>query len=110
MSEEDLKLVLAKYQQKTFELFNQNIVLETQVEKLTSVVNSMNIEIEKMCNKLNAKKMTYASYYSDKLTYLNIISNNTEYSGDEILQKYNSLRNKYSSHKLKHIIDKIVVS
>lgn len=69
-----------------------------------------NIEIEKMCNKLNAKKMTYASYYSDKLTYLNIISNNTEYSGDEILQKYNSLRNKYSSHKLKHIIDKIVVS
>jgi DnaJ-class molecular chaperone len=48
MSEEDLKLVLAKYQQKTFELFNQNIVLETQVEKLTSVVNSMNIEIEKM--------------------------------------------------------------
>lgn len=48
MSEEDLKLVLAKYQQKTFELFNQNIVLETQVEKLNSVINSMNIELEKM--------------------------------------------------------------
>jgi len=48
MSEEDLKLVLSKYQQKTFELFNQNIVLETQVEKLNSVINSLNIEIEKM--------------------------------------------------------------
>jgi hypothetical protein len=48
MSEEDLKLVLAKYQQKSFELFNQNIVLETQVEKLTATLNTLNIEIEKL--------------------------------------------------------------
>jgi hypothetical protein len=48
MSEEDLKLVLSKYQQKTFELFNQNIVLETQVEKLTSTINNLNIELEKL--------------------------------------------------------------
>jgi hypothetical protein len=48
MNEEDLKLVLSKYQQKTFELFNQNIVLETQVEKLTSTVNNLNIELEKL--------------------------------------------------------------
>ena len=48
MSEDDLKSVVAKYQQKSFELFNQNIVLETQVEKLNSTVNSLNIELEKL--------------------------------------------------------------
>jgi ABC-type metal ion transport system substrate-binding protein len=68
-----------------------------------------NIEMENVCNELNAKKMTYASYYSDKSTYLNILSNNTEWSGDEILEKYNRIREKYSSDKLKHIIDKILV-
>jgi len=48
MSEEDLKLVLAKYQQKAFDLFNRNIVLETQVETLTSTINSLSIELEKL--------------------------------------------------------------
>jgi cell division protein FtsB len=48
MSEEDLKLVLAKYQQKTFELFNKNIVLETQVETLSLSVDKLNKEIEKL--------------------------------------------------------------
>lgn len=48
MSEEDLKLVLSKYQQKTFELFNQNIVLETQVEKLNANVQALSIELEKL--------------------------------------------------------------
>ncbi len=48
MSEEDLKLVLSKYQQKTFELLNQNIVLETQVEKLNATVQSLSTELEKL--------------------------------------------------------------
>jgi len=48
MSEEDLKLVLSKYQQKCFELMNQNIVLETQVEKLNATVQSLNNELEKL--------------------------------------------------------------
>jgi hypothetical protein len=48
MTEEDLKLVLAKYQQKTFELLNQNIVLETQVEKLNVAVSSLSAELEKL--------------------------------------------------------------
>jgi hypothetical protein len=41
MTEEDLKAVLAKYQQKAFELFNQNIVLETQVEQLNKTVEQL---------------------------------------------------------------------
>jgi hypothetical protein len=48
MSEEDLKLVLSKYQQKCFELMNQNIVLETQVEKLNATTQSLSNELEKL--------------------------------------------------------------
>ena len=48
MSEEDLKLVLSKYQQKSFEMLNQNIVLETQVEKLNATVQSLSKELEKL--------------------------------------------------------------
>jgi hypothetical protein len=48
MSEEDLKLIISKYQQKVFELFNQNIVLETQVDKLSAAVSSLSDELEKL--------------------------------------------------------------
>ena len=48
MSDDDLKAILAKYQQKAFDLFNRNIVLETQVETLTATVNTLNVELEKL--------------------------------------------------------------
>lgn len=48
MSEDDLKAVLAKYQQKTFELYNTNIVLETQIEQLNRTISTLNTEIEKL--------------------------------------------------------------
>lgn len=48
MSEDDLKAVLAKYQQKAFDLFNRNIVLETQVETLTANVSALSVELEKL--------------------------------------------------------------
>lgn len=48
MTEEDLKAILAKYQQKAFELYNQNIVLETQVEKLNLTISTLNTELEKL--------------------------------------------------------------
>jgi len=51
MSDDDLKAVLAKYQQKAFELFNQNIVLETQVEQLTRTVASLQAEVQKISTK-----------------------------------------------------------
>lgn len=41
MTEDDLKAVLAKYQQKAFELFNQNIVLETQIEQLNKTIEQL---------------------------------------------------------------------
>ena len=48
MTEEDLKSVLAKYQQKAFELFNSNIVLETQIEKSNKTIESLSVELEKL--------------------------------------------------------------
>lgn len=48
MSEDDLKAILSKYQQKAFEMFNKNIVLETQVETLTLTVNNLTNELEKI--------------------------------------------------------------
>jgi hypothetical protein len=46
MNEEDYKAVIASYQQKAFELFNQNIVLETQISSLRKTVESLTIENE----------------------------------------------------------------
>jgi dynactin complex subunit len=40
--------VLAKYQQKAFELFNTNIVLETQIEQLNNTAKILNAELEKL--------------------------------------------------------------
>jgi hypothetical protein len=48
MTEEDLKAILAKYQQKTFELFNTNIVLETQVEQANKTITILSAELEKL--------------------------------------------------------------
>ena len=48
MTEEDLKAILAKYQQKAFELFNTNIVLETQVELANKTIGILNEELEKL--------------------------------------------------------------
>lgn len=56
MSEEDLKEILSKYQQKAFELFNSNIVLETQVSSLQKQVNSLSLELEKLKKSKKATK------------------------------------------------------
>ena len=48
MTEDDLKSVLAKYQQKAFELFNANIVLETQIEQANKTISILSVELEKL--------------------------------------------------------------
>ena len=56
MSEDDLKLVLAKYQQKAFELFNQNIVFETQIEQLNNIIADLRKQVQSLSVKV--KKTT----------------------------------------------------
>ena len=57
MTDDDLKAVLAKYQQKAFELFNQNIVLETQVEQLNKNVLSLQSELQKLSKPKRGSKV-----------------------------------------------------
>ena len=46
ISEDDYKTLISVYQQKTFDLFNQNIALEAKVATLGSLVESLNETIE----------------------------------------------------------------
>jgi regulator of replication initiation timing len=58
MSEQELKVMLSTYQQKSFELFNQVVALEARlstsnnlIEALTNKVNELNEENEKLKTK-----------------------------------------------------------
>lgn len=48
MNEEDYKAIIATYQQKAFELFNQNIVLETQLNSFKQKVEVLSQENTKL--------------------------------------------------------------
>lgn len=58
MNEEDYKAIIATYQQKSFELFNQNIVLETQVNSYKQKVDLLTKELEKLNNSKTRKTKT----------------------------------------------------
>jgi hypothetical protein len=48
MNEEDYKAIIATYQQKAFELFNSNIVLETQVNSYKKKIDALASEVERL--------------------------------------------------------------
>jgi prefoldin subunit 5 len=54
MTEDDYKEIISAYQKKSFELFNSNIVLEVQINKLSEQVKTFSSELEKLKSK--AKK------------------------------------------------------
>lgn len=63
MPEQELKVLLSTYQQKSFDLFNQVVALEARlstsnnlIEALTNKVNQLNEENEKL--KTKAKRNT----------------------------------------------------
>jgi len=58
MNEEDYKAIIATYQQKSFELFNQNIVLETQVNSYKQKVEALTKEIERVNSSKTRKTKT----------------------------------------------------
>lgn len=55
MNLEDYKEVISEYQQKCFELFNENIVLKTQIKSLTKQLDSLQ-------NKTNKNKISDSEY------------------------------------------------
>jgi len=63
MNEQDLKYLIASYQQRSFDLFSQSVANEAKirqlnelVESLTKQINEQNIELEKL--KTKVKKPT----------------------------------------------------
>lgn len=42
MTEDDYKAVISTYQQKSFELFNQNLMLEAQINQLKKTIEELN--------------------------------------------------------------------
>jgi hypothetical protein len=57
MSEEDLKSVISMYQQKCFELFNSNIIFETQIKSLQNKISVLENELEKYKSSKTRKKV-----------------------------------------------------
>lgn len=58
MNEEDYKAIISTYQQKAFELFNQNIVLETQLNTYKQKVETLTKEVERLSNSKTRKTKT----------------------------------------------------
>ena len=50
MSEEDYKGIIASYQQKAFELFNSNVMMETQIAKLQKQVEELQVRLQQPQN------------------------------------------------------------
>ena len=48
MNETEYQAVISTYQQKAFELFNQNIVYQTQINTLQQEISSLKKEIEQL--------------------------------------------------------------
>jgi predicted RNase H-like nuclease (RuvC/YqgF family) len=48
IKEDDYKTLISVYQQKTFDLFNQNIALEAKISTLNSLIKNMNETIEQI--------------------------------------------------------------
>ena len=63
MNEEDYKAIIATYQQKAFELFNQNIVLETQLNSFKQKVETLTQENTKL--KASKARKTKATQSED---------------------------------------------
>ena len=65
MSEQDLKYLIASYQQKSFDLFSQSVANEAKirqlnelVESLTKQINDQNTELEKLKTKVRKPTST----------------------------------------------------
>ena len=59
MNDTDYQAVIAAYQQKAFELFNQNIVYETQITTLKKQIGDLQKQLENNKSKSKKSEETY---------------------------------------------------
>jgi prefoldin subunit 5 len=48
MTEQDLKTLLGVYQQKSYELFSQNIALEAKISNLSSLIEALTSKVNEL--------------------------------------------------------------
>ena len=84
IKEDDYKTLISIYQQKTFDLFNQNIALEAKVSTLNSLVKQLNETIEEMIKvqEKNNKKSSRSRSKSQNLVS-DTVDNSTLASDNE---------------------------
>ena len=59
MNETEYQAVISTYQQKAFELFNQNIVYETQITTLKNQLDNLTKELETYKSVIEDSEETY---------------------------------------------------
>lgn len=64
ISEEDYKILIKTYQQKVFELFNQNIALEARNLSLNSLVENLTSNVNKLTQQLSVSDSSYTNMTS----------------------------------------------
>jgi hypothetical protein len=83
ISEDNYKTLISIYQQKTFELFNQNIALEAKVVTLGSIVESLNETIENITKEQNKPSKNSTTSTSKKAKVQNTEPTNSEWESEE---------------------------
>lgn len=56
MSEQDLKYLIASYQQKSFELFSQSIANDAKIRQLNDLVESLTMKINEQSEEIEKLK------------------------------------------------------
>jgi dynactin complex subunit len=54
MNEEQYKSIISVYQQRSFDLFNANVMLETQIEQLKKKIEELSSQLSSLTSKENS--------------------------------------------------------
>jgi len=83
ISEDNYKTLISVYQQKTFELFNQNIALEAKVSTLGSLVESLNETIENITKEKDKPSKNSTTSTGKRAKVQNTEPTNSEWESEE---------------------------
>jgi hypothetical protein len=83
ISEDNYKTLISVYQQKTFEIFNQNIALEAKVVTLGSIIESLNETIENITKEQDKPSKNSTTSTSKRAKAQNVEPLNSEWESEE---------------------------
>jgi predicted RNase H-like nuclease (RuvC/YqgF family) len=83
ISEDNYKTLISVYQQKTFEIFNQNIALEAKVVTLGSIIESLNETIENITKEKDKLSKNSTTSTGKRAKIQNTEPTNSEWESEE---------------------------